>query len=512
MRDLKLALEGATDTPQAQAATAPGTLPPEPTSWNREQQRRVNELVARIAVMLGAGSGQQPASASSAAAHGDTAAASLRQSARRELAAAAGANAGSAGGNSSGGSGIDDGAVVGKEKRDLIASTLQEGVPILLVSNLDMLQPESRRNVVKIFEALLRECPVADDNTFEVEEPPMAATPVTSAAAASGAGAGVSGAATEDGSARTAASAPAPPNASPAQTLGRSRGRSRVRSRAHSRGRRGANATLLSSLLAHPPLLLDRLVGGFGSLRQSDSKLACGQILQLCVRRQVVARFMLRKDMQYVDELMARHVHDADFAVSTYAFEVFKALLTRHDGEQEDFGPAFTMMARRFDEFFDAYHSKLLQAENFATKRMAMELLESILTSKNKHEVVRRYATSLRFLRVVVELLTDRNKSVALNAFYILRLFVQFTKRVPHDIRTFFTTNHTQLLDVLSRHSVAQKDPDALQWLHGRLDTLAAMEAQEAQQAQETQEALEAQEAQESEHLQAQAQSQRHEA
>eukprot|EP00937_MAST-01D_sp_MAST-1D-sp2_P000508 g508.t1 len=312
------------------------------------------------------------------------------------------------------------------QKKSVVRALLQENVLLLLVSNLDVLSPETRHAVVGAFGAILRE-----------------------------------------------------------------------------------DASELLDHVERSSLLLDRLVGGFAALRLPDAKLACGQMLLLCVKREDITRVMLGLGAAssaatasaasaagpgaaaagagaYVWPLMELHVHDSDFAVASVAFDVLRGLLTKHDGT-----PALAFLRANFGMFFRLYHRRLLLSANFATKRRAVELLFHLLQAHKGADVVRRYTAELEHLKAVMELLRDPDKKVGVEAFYIFRLFVWRTGDVPAPVANALARNHEQLLAFFAQSDamldVAERDPEAISWAKGKLEALRALSAARKQQQQEQQ-------------------------
>ncbi|KAJ4725202.1 Mo25 family protein [Melia azedarach] len=168
--------------------------------------------------------------------------------------------------------------------------------------------------------------------------------------------------------------------------------------------------------------LLDTLISGYEDLKIA---LHYGCMLRECIRHQIIARQVLesghfRKFFDYVQL--------PNFDIAADAAETFKELLTRHKATVAAF------LSTNFDWFFHDYNSKLLESNNYVTRRQAVKLLSDILLDRSNTAVMVHYVCSKDNLMILMNL---------------LKLFVA-NENKPPEVMNVLIANQTKLLHFLA--------------------------------------------------------------
>ncbi|KAG1152272.1 hypothetical protein G6F37_000458 [Rhizopus arrhizus] len=172
----------------------------------------------------------------------------------------------------------------------------------------------------------------------------------------------------------------------------------------------GSRWPTVEHLCAHEEILFHLLRG----YEQPEIALNCGLILRECVRHEALAKIVLYSSKFYQ---FFEYVSTSTFDVASDAFASFKEVLTRHKSVVSDF------MDANYDDFFDHY-KKLLQSENYVTKRQSLKLLGEILLDRTNFTIMTRYISNADNLKLMMNLLRDRSKNIQFEAFHVFKVFV----------------------------------------------------------------------------------------
>ncbi|KAG0742444.1 hypothetical protein G6F57_000030 [Rhizopus arrhizus] len=172
----------------------------------------------------------------------------------------------------------------------------------------------------------------------------------------------------------------------------------------------GSRWPTVEHLCAHEEILFHLLRG----YEQPEIALNCGLILRECVRHEALAKIVLYSSKFYQ---FFEYVSMSTFDVASDAFASFKEVLTRHKSVVSDF------MDANYDDFFDHY-KKLLQSENYVTKRQSLKLLGEILLDRTNFTIMTRYISNADNLKLMMNLLRDRSKNIQFEAFHVFKVFV----------------------------------------------------------------------------------------
>jgi len=157
--------------------------------------------------------------------------------------------------------------------------------------------------------------------------------------------------------------------------------------------------------------LLDALVQGYSS---PEVALNCGSMLRECIRHETLAKILLNSENFWQFFLF---VEMSNFDVASDAFATFKDLLTKHKAISAEF------LERNYDLVFDKY-TALLNSPNYVTRRQSLKLLGELLLDRANFNVMTKYISSASNLKLMMNLLRDKSRSIQFEAFHVFKVFV----------------------------------------------------------------------------------------
>jgi calcium binding protein 39 len=159
--------------------------------------------------------------------------------------------------------------------------------------------------------------------------------------------------------------------------------------------------------------ILDNLVKGY---ENTDIALTCGAILRECIKHEPLAKIILSSD-RFWD--FFKYVEVANFDVASDAFATFKELLTKHKTYSAEF------LEKNYDRVFEKYTS-LLNSPNYVTRRQSLKLLGELLLDNNRSNfnIMTKYISSSSNLKLMMNLLRDKSRSIQYEAFHVFKIFV----------------------------------------------------------------------------------------
>ncbi|KAL9237029.1 hypothetical protein vseg_011619 [Gypsophila vaccaria] len=182
--------------------------------------------------------------------------------------------------------------------------------------------------------------------------------------------------------------------------------------------------------------LIDILMTGY---ENADMALHYGSMLRECIRHQVVAKYVLESEhlKKFFDFIQL-----PNFDIAADAAATFKELLTRHKSTVAEF------LSDNYDWFFAEYNSKLLESNNYITRRQAVKLLGDMLLDRSNSATMTKYVSSMDNLRILMNLLREDSKTIQIQAFHVFKLFVA-NQYKPAEIANVFSVNKSKLLRLL---------------------------------------------------------------
>jgi len=159
------------------------------------------------------------------------------------------------------------------------------------------------------------------------------------------------------------------------------------------------------------PDILDHLVKGYDS---AEVALTCGTMLRECIKHEPIAKILIYSDNFWE---FFRYVEMPNFEIASDGFATFKELLTKHKGLSAEF------LEKNYDQVFSKY-TELLKSENYVTRRQSLKLLGELLLDRANFNIMTRYISSSSNLKLMMNLLRDKNRTIQFEAFHVFKVFV----------------------------------------------------------------------------------------
>uniref|UniRef100_A0A8D2ZVE3 Calcium binding protein 39-like n=1 Tax=Scophthalmus maximus TaxID=52904 RepID=A0A8D2ZVE3_SCOMX len=177
--------------------------------------------------------------------------------------------------------------------------------------------------------------------------------------------------------------------------------------------------------------------------------LNCGMMLRECIRHEPLARIVLRSEHFHS---FFTYVEMSTFDIASDAFATFKDLLTRHK----------VLVAEYLEQNYDAVfadYEKLLNSENYVTKRQSLKLLGELLLDRHNFTVMTRYISKPENLKLMMNLLRDKSLNIQFEAFHVFKVFVANPNKTQ-PIIDILLKNQTKLIDFLSNFQKDRADDE----------------------------------------------------
>jgi len=145
-----------------------------------------------------------------------------------------------------------------------------------------------------------------------------------------------------------------------------------------------------------------------------DVALNCGNILREAIKHEPLAKILLQSDSFWE---FFKYVELSNFDVASDAFATFKELLTRHKVLSAEF------LEKNYDQVFEKY-TLLLNSQNYVTRRQSLKLLGELLLDRSNFNIMTRYISSSPNLKLMMNLLRDKSRSIQFEAFHVFKVFV----------------------------------------------------------------------------------------
>jgi Mo25-like len=312
---------------------------------------------------------------------------------------------------------------------------------LLLAENLSVMEFESRKDAVQIFNNLLRretEGEICDGvECAGVDTSDTASTTTT---------------ADEDSDKATAAAVRKTEN----EALGNGNGWA-------SQGTKPRAQQLLRKAVEQVALNEDILTALVRGYDDSEVALNSGAMLRECLRDETLSKLLLESPMFW---RFFELVEKSDFDVASDAFTSFKDLLTRHQQV------AATFIVAHLDRFVDEFNG-LLRSSNYVTRRQSLKLLGEMLMERANFRIMTKYIASAENLKLVMNLLLDSRRNIQFEAFHVFKVFVANPNKTP-EINGILLRNRDRMLAYLTDFL---SDRDDEQFQTDRQQILAEIEA-----------------------------------
>uniref|UniRef100_UPI00358F6769 calcium-binding protein 39-like isoform X2 n=2 Tax=Myxine glutinosa TaxID=7769 RepID=UPI00358F6769 len=207
----------------------------------------------------------------------------------------------------------------------------------------------------------------------------------------------------------------------------------------------GSRSPTVEYICSNPHVLFT-LLQGYESL---EIALHCGVMLRESIRHEPLAQILLLSPEFYS---LFRYVQMSTFDIASDAFATFKDLLTRHKSLCAGF------LEQNYEQVFGEYE-KLLNSENYVTKRQSLKLLGELMLDRHNFKVMTRYISRTENLKLVMNLLRDKSRNIQFEAFHVFKVFVANPSK-PQPILDILLKNQTKLLDFLSNFQPDRTDDE----------------------------------------------------
>jgi len=147
------------------------------------------------------------------------------------------------------------------------------------------------------------------------------------------------------------------------------------------------------------------------------------------------------EERQVVEELFVL-VEKPSFDVASDAYKTLQLLLTRN----KKLVPQY--LEANYDQFFSGFN-RLIQSDNYVTKRQFLNLLSELLLEKTNFNLMIRYIAQKENLKVAMTLLKSDSNAISHEAFHIFKVFVANPKKA-RDIHIVLWKNKEKLIQFLT--------------------------------------------------------------
>ncbi len=198
-----------------------------------------------------------------------------------------------------------------------------------------------------------------------------------------------------------------------------------------------------------------------GGQSTPDVALSCGAMYRSTLRHVPLYNQLVTSTgrvERYVFPFLDTFVGFPNFDVASDAMESLKLVLTGANevGNDDESHQAMADLASQFltrdytKIFDDRFTPKLLSAEtaNYMTRRMALQILSTVLLTRSNYNVMIKYIASKQNLVNIMLLLRDTSPHITLDAFHVFKIFVANPNKPPEIIK-ILTDNKVKLCKYL---------------------------------------------------------------
>ena len=193
---------------------------------------------------------------------------------------------------------------------------------------------------------------------------------------------------------------------------------------------------------------------------QPDVALHCGAMYRSTLRHVSLYRQLVTSTERvqlYFFPFLDTFVHSPNFDVASDAMESVKLVLTGgsdltsdDESHQAMAELASEFLTRDYEAIFDErFNPQLLSSEsNYMTRRMALQILSTVLLTRSNYNVMIRYIASKNNLVMIMLLLRDTSPHITLDAFHVFKIFVANPNKPP-EILKILSDNKVKLCKYL---------------------------------------------------------------
>ncbi len=191
------------------------------------------------------------------------------------------------------------------------------------------------------------------------------------------------------------------------------------------------------------------------SSSSTDIALHCGSMYRSCFRHSSLYGQLVvttRRVQQFVYPFLDKYTLLPNFDVSSDAMESLKLVMTAgttsnsdnsndatstipvDTNSQEEMAElAATFLIRDYTAVWDQrFNTNLLSTNaNYMTKRVALQILSTVLLTRSNYAIMIKYVNSRTNLILVMKLLRDTSPHITLDAFHVFKVFVANPNKIP---------------------------------------------------------------------------------
>jgi len=187
--------------------------------------------------------------------------------------------------------------------------------------------------------------------------------------------------------------------------------------------------------LCKNPTILANLISG---LENPDIATHCSAIMKQCSTYEPLAKLILASPNFFS---CFDYILSANFDIGSEAFGCFKEVILKHKQISAEF------LEKNYDQVFDRY-TALLKSDNYVVRRQSLKLLGELLLDRANFNVMTKYISDVENLKLMMNLLRDKSKSIQFESFHVFKVFVANPHK-PVQIMNILIKNKKQLLTFL---------------------------------------------------------------
>eukprot|EP00934_Nitzschia_sp_Nitz4_P001738 Nitzschia sp. Nitz4//scaffold35_size145790//95591//96844//NITZ4_003039-RA/size145790-processed-gene-0.208-mRNA-1//1//CDS//3329549151//1738//frame0 len=193
--------------------------------------------------------------------------------------------------------------------------------------------------------------------------------------------------------------------------------------------------------------ILTPIVKGYdcSSHGATDVALHMGAMYRSCLKHVILYQQLVmdpERVKQYIFPLMDSYAQLPNFDIASCAMESLKLVFTAgsdstsfaDETAQRQFAELSAgFLTRDYDAIWEErFNPKLLSDKaSYMTKRMALQILSTVLLTRSNYAVMIKYVNSRRNLILVMHLLRDTSPHITLDAFHVFKVFVANPNKIP---------------------------------------------------------------------------------
>ncbi|XP_048744657.1 protein Mo25-like [Ostrea edulis] len=207
----------------------------------------------------------------------------------------------------------------------------------------------------------------------------------------------------------------------------------------------GTRTPTVEYIVTKQEILFDLMKG----YENQEIALNCGLMLRECCRYEALAKIMLFSPEFYS---FFDYVEVSTFDIASDAFSTFKELLVKHKMQSAEF------LEKNYEKVFTSYQ-RLLNSENYVTRRQALKLLGELLLDRHNFMTMTRYISNPDNLKLMMTMLREKSRNIQFEAFHVFKVFVANPNK-PKPILDILLRNKEKLVDFLTKFHTERSDDE----------------------------------------------------